>query len=336
MLKKALLASAIAASVPMSAMAVGPIDGQIYGKINLTADSYEKEVGSVTTEDEWQVNSNASRLGVKGKSELKEGLWAIYKAEFEINVDDGKSSSSKGEDTFEQRNIYVGLTGDFGTIFGGKHDTPTKLAQKKIDLFNDLGGDIKNTFEGENRESNIIVYATPTMSGFQATAAFVASEGEDVDGDGKDDDGFDGTSLSLTYSMDNLYLAVAADREIDGLDLTRFVAQYDMDALQLGFMYQDAESVLDSSHASYKEEDGYFISAKYKIDAFTLKAQYGELEGEDENKADYEEETFSIGLDYKLAKKTKAMVYYTKNTDESTSNVETEEKIFGIGLEHKF
>lgn len=338
MLKKALLATAIAASLPMSAMAVGPIDGKIYGKINLTVDSEDYSNGGDATKDydQWEVNSNASRLGVKGKAELSEGLYAIYKAEFEVYVDDGDSGSSKDNDTFEQRNTYVGLTGGFGTVFAGKHDTPTKLAQKKIDLFNDLGGDIKNTFEGENREDNIVVYATPNMSGFQASAAFIAAEGDDVDGDGKDDDGFDGTSLSLSYNMDNLYLAVAADRDVDELDLVRFVAQYKMDALQLGFMYQDAESVFDSTHADYKEEDGFFVSAKYKIDRVTLKAQYGEVEGEDENNADYEEETFSIGLDYKLAKKTKAMVYYTKNTDDQTDNTEDETKVFGIGLEHKF
>lgn len=337
MLKKALLASAIAASLPMSAMAVGPIDGKVYGKINLTVDSEDYSNGGDATQDsdQWEVNSNASRIGVKGKAELSEGLYAIYKAEFEMYVDDGVKGKDNN-DTFSQRNTYVGLTGGFGTIFAGKHDSPTKLAQKKIDLFNDLGGDIKNTFEGENRADNVVVYATPKMSGFQATAGFIASEGDDVDGDNKGDDGFDGTSLSVSYSMDNLYLALAADRDVDGLDLERFVAQYKMDALQLGFMYQDAEAVVDSTHANYKEEDGYFVSAKYKIDRFTLKAQYGEVEGEDENNADYEEETFSIGVDYKLAKKTKAMVYYTKNTDDQTDNTEDETKIFGIGLEHKF
>jgi predicted porin len=335
-MKKALLPLAIAAVMPMSAMAMGPIDGKIYGKMVVTADSVEEEVGSTTTEDEWQLNSNASRIGVKGKSELSEGLYAIYKAEFEIYIDDGQSSSSKGKDTFEQRNIYVGLTGSAGTIIAGKHDTPTKLAQKKIDLFGDLAGDIKSTFEGENRESNIAIYTTPKFSGFSGSIAAVASEGEDVDGDGKDDDGFDGTSLSVNYSNDDLYLALAADNEIDGQDLVRAVAQYKIGSLQLGFMYQDTESVLDSSNSSYFEEDGFFLSAKYGFDKVVLRAQYGEVEGEDENNLDYEEETFSLGVDYKLAKKTKVFAYYTQNTDDSVVDVETEETVFGFGMEHKF
>lgn len=320
MLKKALLATAIAASLPMSAMAVGPIDGKIYGKAFVTANSVDYENG----DDEWKLVSNASRIGVKGKSELSEGLYAIYKAEFEMFIDDGEKNDDQ---TFSQRNIYVGLTGDFGTIIAGKHDTPTKLAQKKIDLFNDLeGGDIKNTFEGENRESNIAIYTTPKMGGFAASIGAVASEGDDVDGDGEDDDGFDGTSISLSYSMDNLYLAVAADKDIDGMDsLTRFVGQYNMDALQLGFMYQDSETHGDA------EEDGYFVSAAYKIGKAKLKAQYGDLDKENAAGDDSSEKTFSIGLDYKLGKKTKAFAFYTQNEDNGT-----DDDYFGVGLEHKF
>ena len=125
--------------------------------------------------DEWKLNSNASRLGVKGKSEIAEGLTLVYKAEFEIVVDDG---DCKGQ-TFTQRNIMGGIKGSFGTVWAGKHDTPTKLAQSKIDLFNDLEGDIKNTFEGENRVSNIVAYSSPEINGFSSTVAMIP--GEDAD-----------------------------------------------------------------------------------------------------------------------------------------------------------
>ncbi len=332
MMKKALLPLAIAAVLPVSAMAMGPIDGTLYGKVNLSVDSYDFDDGSTpaNNEDQMEVNSNASRIGVKGKTELSEGLHAIYKAEFEIYVDDGKSSSSKGSDTFEQRNIYVGLTGSYGTVFAGRHDTPTKLSQKKIDLFGDLNGDIKNTFEGENRADNVVVYASPTMNGFQATAAFVAAEDSDVDGDGNPDDGFDGSSIGISYTNDNLYLSLSQDSDVDAQDLTRFVAQYQIDALKLGFMYQD------SDFQNGAEEDGYFVSAAYKIDKVTLKAQYGKVEGEDAANLDREEETLSLGVDYKLAKSTKAFVYYTENTDKQTDNTKDTEKTMGVGMEHKF
>ena len=160
------------------------------------------------------------------------------------------------------------------------------------------------------------------MGGFAATLGMVASENDDVDGDGEDDDGFDGTSLALSYTADNMYFALTNDKDIDGMDnLVRAVAQFNISDLQLGVMWQDAEK-----HSGY-EEDGYFLSAQYKIGKVALKAQYGEVEGD----GNHEEETMSFGLDYKLGKKTKAFAFYTQNEDNSN-----DDDYIGIGLEHKF
>lgn len=321
-MNKVLLSSAIASTLCFASQgfAVGPIDGTVYGKVN--ASMVSADDGS---SDQWKLNSNASRAGVKGKTKISDGLYAIYKAEFEMCIDDG---DCKGQ-TFSQRNIMAGLKGDFGTIWAGKHDSPTKLAQNKIDLFNDLEGDIKNTFEGENRVSNIVAYTTPNRNGFSATLAMIPAEGADFDQDGQDDTGLtDGISYSVSYAKDNLYLAVAGDQDVDKQDLLRLVAQYKMDALKLGFMYQQNEDNLNS-----KDESGYFISAAYKIDKTTLKAQYGLIE--DDIDGD-EEQTLSLGADYKMAKNTKVFVFYTDNTDSEVGSADDEDTSFGVGMEHKF
>jgi len=348
-MNKLLLSSAIASTICFTghSFAAGPIDGKVYGKVN--ASVVNNDSGS---SDKWKLNSNASRVGVKGKTQIADGLYAIYKAEFEMFVDDGSKDSSKtrcaavlGKDgektdnevcltdsdksTFSQRNIMAGIKGDFGTIWAGKHDSPTKLAQNKIDLFNDLEGDIKNTFEGENRVSNIVAYTSPKVNGFSATVAMIPGEGSDFDEDGNDDTGLaDGISYSISYDMDNLYIAVAGDQDVDKQDLLRVVAQYKMDALKLGFMYQQNEDNLNS-----KDESGYFISAAYKMDKTTLKAQYGTIE--DDVDGD-EEETLSLGADYKMAKNTKVYVFYTDNTDSEVGSADDEDSSFGVGMEHKF
>lgn len=327
-MKKALLPLAIAAVMPMSAYAVGPIDGSLYGKISVSVDSVDDGTNSTT-----EVNSNASRIGVKGKSELSKGLYAIYKAEFEMYVDDGDSGkTSDGHDEFEQRNIYVGLTGSAGTVIVGRHDTPAKLAQKKIDVFGDLTGDIKHTFEGENRVSNMVMYTSPKMNGLSASLMAIAAEGDDVDNDGTDDDGFDSLSYSVSYNMDNLYVALAGDQDVDNQDLMRLVAQYKMGDLKLGAMYQTNE---DNADGTSKDESGYFVSAAYKLgNGFTVKGQYGAVEDDADQD---EEDTLSLGVDYKLAKKTKLFAYYTTNGDtDGSTNVESEDDVFGIGMEHKF
>jgi predicted porin len=322
-MNKLMLSAAIASTMGFAShgFAAGPIDGTIYGKVNISAVNADNGA-----DDTWKLNSNASRLGVKGKTEIADGLYAVYKAEFEMCVDDG---DCKGQ-TFTQRNIMGGIRGSFGTVWAGKHDSPTKLAQNKIDLFNDLEGDIKNTFEGENRVSNIVAYTSPKINGFSTTVAMIPGEGADVDGDGQDDTGLtDGISYSLSYSMDNLYIAVAGDQDVDSQDLLRIVAQYKMDALKLGVMYQQNEDNLGT-----KDESGFFLSAAYKLDKkTTLKAQYGSIE--DDADGD-EEETLSLGADYKLAKGTKLYVFYTDNTDSSVGEADKEDTAFGLGMEHKF
>ena len=132
-MKKSLLTLAI--FVTPFGFASGPIDGKVYGKANLSVVS--QDFGAY---DEWALNSNASRLGIKGKTEISEGLEIVYQAEYEVCIDSG---DCKGQ-TFKQRNTFVGIKGGFGMVWAGKHDTPTKLSQKKIDLFNDFACSISH------------------------------------------------------------------------------------------------------------------------------------------------------------------------------------------------
>lgn len=352
-MKKALLPLAIAAVMPMSAMAMGPIDGQLYGKINVTVVNEEVDPDAGDSKDSWNLNSNTSRIGIKGKSELSKDLYAIYKAEFEVFVDTGKSGSSKDNDTFEQRNIYVGLSGNFGTVFAGRHDTVLKLAQAKVDLFGDLsGGDIKNWMSGETRASNIVNYTTPSMGGFSASLMTIL--GEDDNDDNELDGLLDSYSMGLTFKHEDLYLGLALDENVksgstnkDYLDVVRFVASYSLADLTLGAIIQTAEdgdnyssNITNVSDLSY-DENSYTLSAKYKIDKFTLKAQYGVGEYEEDTSgvttSDEETEAVILGVDYKLGKKTKVYGYYSMiDTDDNLAKTTDEETVYGIGMEHKF
>ena len=288
-------------AAPLAA-ANGPIDGKLYGKINIAV--VNSDSGSTDT---WKLNSNASRIGLKGSSQISEGLSVFYKTEFEVCVDDG---DCKGN-TLGQRNIFAGIKGQYGSLLAGKNDTPTKQAQKKIDLFNDSVGDIKKTFAGENRMSNIVAYTTPKYGNFSASYAVMPSE---------DENGSlaDSKSYSVNYKKDGLYVAVAADSNVKDADILRIVSQYKFDAWKLGFMYQDNDTA---------EKSGYFASAAYKSGNVTYKAQYGVNEADNSNA---EDTTLSLGADLKLAKKTKAYVFFTDNDNSKAA------ESFGIGLEHKF
>ena len=285
----------------------------VYGKLWISVES--KDTASGTEVD---MVSNASRLGIKGSMDFGEGIEAIYQAEYEIDPVDGTADESKDR-TFKQRNSFVGLKGSVGTIFLGKHDTATKKSQKKIDLFNDLAGDIKNILQGENRMSDLVGYTTPKINGFSAT--FNAIKG--TEGLGDDSIG-DSTSTSISYDSENFYIALAFDSELKGYDSTRLTLQIPFNRSQLGIMFQDSEKL-----STGVEEDGYVISFSQKIgDKGTLKFQ----QAESDMKLDSGKQ-FSFGYDYKLSSKAKAFFFFT---DLSGDNTSKEKEITGIGFEYKF
>jgi len=311
-MKKTALSLAIAAVLPAFANAekVEVEMPSFYGKVNVSVQNTQEGDDSIS-----EVVSNASRLGVKGKIELKHGLEGIYKLEYETQVDDG----DKGGQTFAQRNIFAGIKGGFGQIIAGKFDTPFKKAQNKIDLFNDLEGDIKSAISAhDNRTANTVQYSTPKMSGLVATVAHIASEKETVN---------DGTSSSLTFTQKNVYAAIAYDTDVEAdTDALRLVAQYSMADFTVGALWEQ-----DNTDGSDNDKEGWVYSASYKLNSdVKLKAQYGESDIVDDNA-----KTYSLGADYKLGSGAKAYAFVTDETyDKNLKN--QSKQYYGVGLEYKF
>jgi predicted porin len=318
-MKKALLPLLIASLVPAAAFA----DVTVYGKANVSIQSADE-----ADEKQTEVVSNASRIGVKGSEVVNDDLKVIYQFEYQTEVDDGASGNGQ---TFGQRNIYLGLQGTGGTLIGGKFDTPTKAAQEKIDLFNDLEGDINYLVSGETRANNIVQYTTPAAWGpFAVNVAAVAAENAAND---------DGVAGSVTYTTSSFYVALAAEQNVTGqdVDITRLVARYTVGAFQLGGLYEQASFDADGAD---EDADAWFVSAKYSIDdQWALKAQYG--------KGDYDttEEGFvvnstgesaSIGVDFSMTKNATLYGFYTKESAEVESEEELDDNWFGIGLDLKF
>ncbi|WP_284455264.1 porin [Alloalcanivorax xenomutans] len=342
-MKKNLLAIAVGAAValPGLALADGPT---VYGKVNISLENQENEIGqSGSVDDDWSLNSNASRVGIKGDFDLDfAGLKAIYQAEYQISVDGD-------DDEFSQRNIFGGLAGDFGVLKAGKFDTPTKVAQGKVDQFNDLQGDIKNIMAGENRAGNIVQYSTPTLADMITIhGAFIPGEGEDIDGDGKDDNDLaDSYSVAIIAEKGIFYGALSHDSDIedellfDGvglaqtLDITRAAVMLKPGNLELGALYQIAEESEDLSgtNAGEGKENSFLVSGAYKIDRWKLKAQYGMTEAD---KTDDEATLMALGADYKLAKASKVYAYFSQVSYEPDAGDDRDDTTFGVGMEHKF
>jgi predicted porin len=87
-MKKQLLALAIGSMVVAPSVALADKGPTVYGKVNV---SYENQDNG--NDDQWELESNSSRVGVKGELDLDvDNVVAIYQAEFQIAVDDGDNS----------------------------------------------------------------------------------------------------------------------------------------------------------------------------------------------------------------------------------------------------
>ncbi|RUO80787.1 porin [Idiomarina tyrosinivorans] len=308
--------SAVALLTTALPLAANAADGDkdlltVYGKANVSLQRND-EGGKTTNE----LESNASRFGVKGKQALESGLTAFYKFEWDVDLTD----NAKG-DNIKSRNQYVGLAGDFGEVMVGRRDTVLKSSQGNTDVFSDYDGDIKALFEGENRLSNSVTYFSPSFSNFKVGVSYILSEDENVD---------DGVSASLMYGDEDLkatpyYFAIAADQDVDGWDVIRGTASTAFNKTQVSLMLQTQESSMDSSI----QGDGYMLSVAHPFGALKLKAQFQSMDYDGFDTA----RSYSVGADYKLAKSTKV---YTWVTHRTLATAEPNEDYIALGIEHKF
>lgn len=289
----------------LSATAMAEVD--FYGKANVSFQAVDENGDRFT-----ELVSNASRIGIKGSETINDSLEAIYQFEYETAVDDGENSN---DETFSQRNIFIGVTGSFGTAIAGHFDTPLKAAQNKVDLFNDLEGDIRNLITvNENRASNQVNYTTPSSIGpVTVSVSVISSEEDNVD---------NGVSASVAFEQNGLYLAAAFDQDVEGVDeeAARVVAQYNFSNFQVGGLYETYDDDIDSY-------DGFLVSGQYRLNQWAFKAQFGQSDIAEEGG-----ESLSLGADYKLSDSTKVFGYVTR----LESDLFTDADYLGVGIEHNF
>lgn len=340
-MKKSLIALAVAGVVSAPAAFAATANVDIYGILDGSVSLVEVKAGGVTLVDNVQTgnvgNVDASRFGIKGAEDLGGGLKAIWQVESKLDVD---NATSIGE-----RNTFVGLSGGFGTVVIGRHDTPEKMSTGKLDLFADSVGDynLSGTIL-DTREKNVLAYISPKFSGLTVSAAAFA--GEDVGATPANDGIADHYSLAATYENGPLYIGAgytsvsagyqlsalkigggtldAAYTLLDDADTWRIGAGYSFGNLKLAAVYQSIElGTLDGGDDS----DGYSLGAAYTMGNIVLKGQYMSREDMLEG--------YAIGADYNLSKRTKAYVTYTDLSEENSAD-DVDVSIASVGVRHSF
>jgi predicted porin len=327
-MKKNIIALAIASVVAAPiAMADAPT---VYGKLNVNVNS--------TTDQGASNNDTASRIGLKGSEDLGNGLKAVYKVEFDLDLQE--SGALKG------RNQYLGLAGGFGTVLIGSHDTPLKMSQPS-DLFNDGAADAKpyasylgrSKDGGETRPDHVIAYVSPSFSGVKLIAAGVTNAAN-----AKDNSVANSTSFAVTYgsTKKGLYLAAAQNNFSKDVTTTkaytetRFSAQYKTGGLTVNGMMTTFDDGASTDAAS--EGTNMQFNAGYKIGKFMPKVKFSTVDYADSSRKDGS--AVALGLNYSLGKKTTAYVYTTtldKNMNtKDVAQVAKATTSTVIGMVHKF
>ena len=338
-MNKKLIAAAIGAAVVAAPAAFA--DATVYGKIHTDVRMNDS---SVPNSDNYTVNSNASRLGFKGSEDLGNGLKAIYQIEMQFNSDGG--TAQVGTAGFSaQRNTFVGLSGDWGTVVVGKHDTPAKIAfyatgnEVLGDSILDLNGGVAGVFT-EVRANNAIAYVSPSFSGFSMAAAIVPGE-ETVAAQGANAaDGLtDHYSVGLMYSgfglkagigYENLHEQALAGTG-DDQEMLQAGASYTFNNFSVGAQYESDDNRGAVTNAEY---EAWALTAKAKFGNNAVSAIYTTSESKNAVGATTSDtDGWGLAAEHNFSKRTKVYVAYATE-DEDVGN--SDQDSFSIGMIHDF
>ena len=350
-MQKKIIALAIASALTAPALAFA--DATVYGQANLSVDIVNDGMANSARTN--QLNSNVSRLGVKGSEDLGGGLSAIAQMEGTVALD-----SANNVNLMFNRNTFLGLSSTtLGTAVAGEHDTPYKMATRNLDLFADGIADNRGnqstspTFGGttmmggghDARPGNVIAYISPAMSGFTVAAATAFGAETAVANTTK------GSIYSLAgmYDQGPFYAALAYDTIKFGDAGTGSLAgvvndktsafkvggSYTMNAFAVNAVIERITNTTALTGTDLKNTNVY-LAGKFNITsaddvklAFTKRGSQTGLANDAKQ--------YTVGYDHSLSKATSVYALYTKLTQNATgAGVSADPSALSLGVKHSF
>ena len=350
-MQKKIIALAIASALTAPALAFA--DATVYGQANLSVDIVNDGMANSARTN--QLNSNLSRLGVKGSEDLGGGLSAIAQMEGTVALD-----SANNVNLMFNRNTFLGLSSTtLGTAVAGEHDTPYKMATRNLDLFADGIADNRGnqstspTFGGttmmggghDARPGNVIAYISPAMSGFTVAAATAFGAETAVANTTK------GSIYSLAgmYDQGPFYAALAYDTIKFGDAGTGSLAgvvndktsafkvggSYTMNAFAVNAVIERITNTTALTGTDLKNTNVY-LAGKFNITsaddvklAFTKRGSQTGLANDAKQ--------YTVGYDHSLSKATSVYALYTKLTQNATgAGVSADPSALSLGIKHSF
>ncbi len=294
-----------------------------------------------------RVSSNTSFVGLKGLADAGKGLTAIWQVESLIAVGDSTvngtptgATTNNGIGYLGNRNTYAGLkSDDYGTILGGRNDTPYRLATRRFDVFDRGIADNRSIIGGSNvaakvafdgRQDQVLEYISPTLANINVAAAHInlnptVSLGGQYQGNATSVAAWynaNGFYSSLAYELHNLQNAANASYLGSEHAAKLGIGYTDEGIFMVGLVAEATGDNLDSAGMNLYGHHAYYLSGKYYVDsAGAIKAALtsaSNLGGG--NTSNTGAKQITIGYDYSLSKRTTLYALYTKLNNQSAAN----------------
>ncbi|MDO4440999.1 MAG: porin [Moraxella sp.] len=336
-MKKLLLASAVAA-LSITAAQAAP---QVYGKAYLTLDIADGDDNSAYKDSRTQLNSNASRIGLKGSEALTQNTDLIYQLEYRVDID------SNAARNWESRDTYLGLANkQYGTLVAGRLTAIDDYVNyANVTTGGVVGGDkVLASFDAP-RANNAFAYFSPERNGLQFMGMYVLDEdktdvsktlsnaGGAAARQANDSLGRDAFGVGAKYEPANAPYKVGATyiQAGDAVKAARVSGSYAVSpALTAGALYQHTD------YNTNNNENAVTLSANYKV-ANTPWTTYGQLDFVDNlgGVNNSEAQRIAVGGKYAFNKATTGHIYGAFLQRE-VAGVDADAYGIGGGIEYKF
>lgn len=336
-MNKKIIALAVAAAISAPAFA-DTANVTVYGRAHLSLDSNSGNSGSSATGTKNGLNlaSNASRLGFKGTEDLGSGLKAVYQFETEVSTQGSTGLFAA------QRDTYVGVAGDYGTLIAGR----LPLANQYVgdaNFFGDRVGDAGNFTAGgfggagllavPSRINRAVAYASPAFGGVTLLAAFVPNTAQSISG--TQNVAYKTSSYTLRGAYDSNGVFAAANYvNIGGITGTSSTAQdakikivslaggYDFGIAKVRAQLVNSDANAQAQ-ATGAKQTVYTVGGQFNlgendiIKAQFAKAQQLKLGGA--SVAGSDAKLLAVGYDHNLSKRTTVYAAYAKVSNGTAS-----------------
>lgn len=345
-MEKKLLSTAIAGALAASMSVAANADVTLFGHLDTSLDSVDN-----STTDDINMNCTTCSVGVKGSEDLGNGLKAMFKLDFQFDITerhptpDG-AGATQSNNSIIDRDQWVGLGGNFGTVKFGTISTGYKSTGAMIDPLyrtslqaRDHGlQSIGHTGVGENgrgRMENHVRYDSPSMGGFQAIVDY-SFDSDDSLTDPANDDGDDTYALTGLYDNGPIlaYASYITNDHGDEDSAWKVGGSYAMGSFKVFGQYEADDGLLSDPETKPNTNDGadvWHLGGTFTMGNNMLYAAYGQ--GDDDSAAgDTGYDSWTLAATHSMSKRTMAYVGYNNQDFDGGNEVDQ----FSVGLKHKF